>query len=38
MKKIKLALWVAAFAVLALVIIQNKDFFMSDPGLHLTGC
>lgn len=35
MKKIKLALWVAAFAVLALVIIQNKDFFMSDPGLHL---
>jgi hypothetical protein len=35
MKKIKLALWVAAFAVLALVIIQNRDFFMSDPVLYL---
>jgi hypothetical protein len=35
MMKIKLALWVAAFSVLALVIIQNKEFFMSDQGLHL---
>jgi uncharacterized integral membrane protein len=35
MKKIKLALWVAALAVLALMIIQNRDFFMSDPVLHL---
>jgi len=35
MKKIKLALWVAALAALALVMIQNWAFFRSDQSLHL---
>ena len=35
MKKIKLTLWVAALAALALVMIQNWTFFRSDQSLHL---
>jgi uncharacterized integral membrane protein len=35
MKKIKLTLWVAALAALALVMIQNWAFFRSDQALHL---
>jgi len=35
MKKIKLALWVAALSTLALVMIQNWAFFRSDQSLHL---
>jgi exosortase/archaeosortase len=35
MKKIKIALWVIIFGFLALVMFQNKDFFMAKQGFGI---
>ena len=35
MKKFKVALWVLIFALIALVIYQNKHFFLEKPDLSL---